>query len=215
MSGALANYATKADSREEHLFLASIPSLFSKKKMMFKETLVGSVPSFSWRESGKPFKKIYSQCTRPRSNLNLHVFGSLVCRESTALNHAAAEAGAIQHSPITSGCLSRVFLKFPVTPSPHTFPQNVRRPKIKSCTGRMKSELWHYVCQICPGVASRVRVYVLVRGIEEVLSEVSQPDYSTTSQKLSVAKSVAKKGIIEYVCWGDTAMPKVPGFITM
>nr|CAD7403702.1 unnamed protein product [Timema poppensis] len=54
-----------------------------------------SVPAFVERESRKPFIKSHPQYTRPGSNLNLSVFGSLVHCESITLNHEVTEAGNI------------------------------------------------------------------------------------------------------------------------
>nr|CAD7261574.1 unnamed protein product [Timema shepardi] len=50
--------------------------------------------TFAWRESGKPFMKNPSQCTRPGSNPDISVFGSLVQHEISALDHAEREEGS-------------------------------------------------------------------------------------------------------------------------
>nr|CAD7410455.1 unnamed protein product [Timema cristinae] len=55
-------------------------------KAQFRE----NAPAFAWREHVKPFRK-KSQCTRPGSNPDLLVFGSLVQHESSALDLVSTE----------------------------------------------------------------------------------------------------------------------------
>nr|CAD7437406.1 unnamed protein product [Timema bartmani] len=60
----------------------------------------GGAPKFAWRESGKPFRKNNPQCNQLELNLNLPVFCSIVSCESSALDHAATEAGS-KYSRVT------------------------------------------------------------------------------------------------------------------
>ncbi|CAG2060794.1 unnamed protein product [Timema podura] len=55
--------------------------------------VIGYVPAFAWKESGKLFVKTTFSTPDRDSNLNLPVIGSLVYCESSALDHEATEAG--------------------------------------------------------------------------------------------------------------------------
>nr|CAD7599251.1 unnamed protein product [Timema genevievae] len=60
---------------------------WSRRKSIF----TGSVPTFAWRESGKPFRGEKLNTPDRDLNLDLPVVGSLVYCESSALDHAATE----------------------------------------------------------------------------------------------------------------------------
>nr|CAD7417235.1 unnamed protein product [Timema poppensis] len=60
---------------------------------MRKIEYVGSVPTFTQRESGKPFRKNFPQYTRLGSNHKLPKFGILVYYENSILDHAVTEVG--------------------------------------------------------------------------------------------------------------------------
>nr|CAD7392686.1 unnamed protein product [Timema cristinae] len=64
------------------------------KKIIFRE----NVPAFVWRKNGKPFLKTTFSTPDRELNLNLPVIGSLVNRESSALDHMATEAGGVSNS---------------------------------------------------------------------------------------------------------------------
>ncbi|CAG2060975.1 unnamed protein product [Timema podura] len=55
------------------------------------ESRYESAPAFALKEIETQFRKNHPQCTRPESNLDLPVIGSLVQHESSALDHAATE----------------------------------------------------------------------------------------------------------------------------
>nr|CAD7452220.1 unnamed protein product [Timema tahoe] len=102
---------TKPSHQEERLVL-----LDQEVGNIYFNVATGSVPAFSQSEgeSGKPFRKNYSQYTRPRSNHDLPVIGSLVFCESSTLDHVATESGF----PVMgrSGFESRLDMKRVVLP---------------------------------------------------------------------------------------------------
>nr|CAD7260717.1 unnamed protein product [Timema shepardi] len=77
--------------------LAWLPPLLNAKPFFTPSSfchddIIGSEPAFSWRESGKPFRKNPSSPERD-SNFALPVLGSQVQHETDALDHSATEAG--------------------------------------------------------------------------------------------------------------------------